>query len=176
MMSTLTRTFFEAMLTANPVFVTFIGAGAALVLPASARRSFMPALRFGVVVFIASLVGTASGGAAGVIVQFLVALVATGVLWHLGELREEWYGMPQTVLVLPLLMGAQLAAAHQPDLGHALALTGGLASGFSGAFILVGSIRETARLSESPELYKTNPVVLFSMAVFALICSGFLFW
>ena len=176
MMSVVTRAFFVALLTENLVFMTFIGAAVAVVFATTVRRSAITAVRVGAMLFITAVISTAFSGDLAVILQFLLALVSVGILWQFGDLRDSWQGMPGAVLAVPLFMGVQLLIQKLPSLGEAFATSGGMALGFAGAFLLVASVRETARLSEANQLFKTNPVVIFSMAIFALICTGFLFW
>lgn len=185
-MNSVTRAFLDAALLQNPVFMTFVGALAGAVLPHSTKRSFRPALRFAVVLFFTALVGAIAAGSASAtsglgstavpFVYFALACAAVAVLWRSGELRDEWLGMPTPMLVWTLLIGAQILSTQQPDVAHMLGAAGGMALGFAGAFILIGGVRESSRLSESNAVFKTNPVVLISMGVFALVCAGFLFW
>ena len=179
-MSPAIRAFLDSMLIQNPVVMTFVGALLAIVVPRSARSSFRPALRFSVALFFAGLVGatlTSIVPTVAVPMVFLaVGLATTGLLLALGELHDEWLGMPQAVLAIAPLVGVQILVGAYGDAAAVVAAAGGNAIGFAVMFVLIGAIRESSRISEASDTFKTNPVVLFSMAVFALAFTGFLFW
>ena len=174
------RTFLDSMLIGNPVVMTFVGALLALVIPRSLRSALRPALRFSVVLFFAGLLGatlsTLVPGLAVPLVYLAVSLMSLGLLLALGELKEDWKGMPQAVLAMAPLIGVQLLVSNLPEPSIMLAGAAGNALGFGGMFLLIAAIRESSRISETSDTFKTNPVVLFSMAMFALAFSGFLFW
>jgi hypothetical protein len=179
-MNDVTRVFLEGMLLKNSVFMTFVGALFVVVIPRAARSSWAPAARFGVVLFFATLVG---GTVAGAVIEPLIPFVYIGVallsvrfLLYLGELREEWMGMPATVLAMVPLVGMQAIAGGAGEFAHTVASAGGNSLGFFFAFMVIGAIRESSRISEARPIFKTNPVVLFSMAIFALAMAGFVFW
>lgn len=179
-MSEVTRAFLDGMLLKNPVFMTFTGALLAAVIPRSARTSWAPAARYSVVFFFAALLG---GALANSLSSALVPLVFVGtslvsvlVLRHLGELSGEWMGMPSAILAIAPLLGIQMLVAQAGEFAGVVASAGGNSLGFFLAFVLLGAIRETSRISEAKPVFKTNPVVLFSMAVFALALVGFIFW
>lgn len=179
-MSMTLRAFLDSMLMGNPVVMTFVGALLAVAVPRTARTSFQPALRFGVALFFAGLVGAALSAllpdVAAPMVYLAVSLVTSGLLLALGELRDEWMGMPGAILAVAPLIGVQVLVGAYGDAAAIVAAAGGNAIGFSIMFVLVGAIRESSRISEASDTFKTNPVVLFSMAVFALALTGFLFW
>lgn len=179
-MSDAARAFFNGMLIENPVFMTYLGAIAIAVLPKRAHGSSTTAIRLGIAFFLSALVGVALATALPPIVAplaFLFAgLGAVGALLHFGELSGTWYGLPRGLIVVPLMIGAPVLAMQQADITMAVARAGGGALGFVGAFLLFGAIRETVIIAESRKEFKTTPVILFSMALFSLALSGFLFW
>ena len=179
-MSDIARTFLDSMLIGNPVVMSLIAALLVAVLPRSARSSFGPALRFSLVFFGAALIGgtiaTNVPSTVAPAVYLIVGLAAIGALYAAGELHERWIGMPQAVIALAPMIGVQMLVAEFGELSIMLAASAGNSLGLAVMFILIGSIRESSRMSESSDTFKTFPVVLFSMAVFAVIFSGFLFW
>lgn len=179
-MNETTRIFLDSLLIQNPVFMTFVGALMATVLPTSARRSFTPAARYAVVFFFSMLTGGAFALAVGdvfaPVVYLSVALVAIVVLRSWGELRLNWLGMPAMVLAAAPLVGLQVMAAGQGDFAAIAAAAGGYSLGFFVAFVTIGGIREASRMTDAKAVFKTNPVVLYSMALIALALAGFLFW
>ncbi len=179
-MSDLARAFLDSMLIENPVVMTFVGALLAAVLPRSARSSYTPALRYALALFLAGMVGGAIAAAlpsvAAPAVYIVVGLLGVGSLLAVGELRGEWLGMPQAVLATAPLVGVQMLASTYGDFDLVVAAAGGSAIGFAVMLVLVGAIREASRISETTDTFKTNPVVLFSLAVFAIVFAGFLFW
>ncbi len=179
-MSEIARAFLDSMLIENPVVMSFIAALPVAVLPRSARTSFGPALRFSLVFFGAALIGatvaTHVPPSVAPAVYLIVGLAAVGVLFAAGELRSQWLGMPQAVIALAPMIGVQMLVAKSGELSLMVAASAGNSLGFAVMFIVIGSIRESSRMSETTETFKTNPVVLFSMAVFAIVFSGFLFW
>ncbi|TVQ98726.1 MAG: hypothetical protein EA403_13860 [Spirochaetaceae bacterium] len=174
------RAFLDSILIQNPVVMTFVGALLAVVVPRSARSSLRPALRFSVALFFAGLVGatltTMVPIVAAPMVFLAVGLATTALLLALGELRDTWMGMPQAILGVAPLIGVQILVGTYGEPAAMVAASGGNAVGFAIMFVLIGAIRESSRISESSDTFKTNPVVLFSMAVFALALTGFLFW
>lgn len=179
-MSDIPRVFLDSMLIDNPVVMTFVGALIAVVLPRSARSSYLPALRFAVTLFVVGIAGggivAASSSTAAPAVHIVVGLLGLGSLLAVGELRGEWLGMPQAVLAMAPLVGVQMLVATRDDFGLVVAAAGGSAIGFAVVYVLLGAIRESSRISETTDTFKTNPVVLFSLAVFAIAFAGFLFW
>ncbi len=179
-MTETTRLFFDSLLIQNPVFMTFVGALMVTVLPPSARRSFTPAARYGVVFFFSMLTGgvfsLAVGELIAPVVYISVALIAIVLLRLWGELRRDWLGMPAMVLAAAPLVGLQVMVAGQGEFSLVVASAGGYALGFFAAFLIIGGIREASRMTEARDLFKTNPVILFSMALIALALAGFLFW
>ncbi|TVR50935.1 MAG: hypothetical protein EA426_20485 [Spirochaetaceae bacterium] len=179
-MSDIVRAFLDSMLIENPVVMSFIAALLVAVLPRSARSSFGPALRFSLVFFGAALIGatvvTNVPAPFAPAVYLIVGLAAVGALYAAGELREQWMGMPQAVIALAPMIGVQMLVAESGELSIMLAASAGNSLGLAVMFIVIGSIRESSRMSETTDTFKTYPVVLFSMAVFAVILSGFLFW
>lgn len=179
-MSEITRAFLDGLLLKNPVFMTFVGALMVAVLPRSARGSWVPAARFGVVFFFAALTGGAfTLGASSALVPLVyigVALLAVRFLVAWGELDGEWMGIPVAVLAMAPLIGLQILVGASGDLAGVVASTAGKSVGFFLAYVLIGAIRESSMISEAKPVFKTNPVVLFSMAMFALALGGFLLW
>ncbi len=145
-------------------------------LPASARSSFRPALKYILVLWTAAPAGAflVSAVPEFMVPAVYIAVTAAGiaVLMKAGELQGRWLGMPAALLAAAPLAGLQILAAGYGDPAEVFVLAAGSALGFGGAYILIGSIRETSKISETSPAFKTNPVVLLSMAVFALIFSG----
>lgn len=152
----------------------------AAVLPRSTRTSWGPAARYAVVIFFTALAGgaiTASLSAALAPLVYLgTTLIAIALLRYWGELDGEWMGMPAMILAAAPLLGIQVLVSGAADLAGTVAAAGGNSLGFFVAFVLLGAIRESSRISEARDVFKTNPVILFSMAIFALALAGFLFW
>ncbi len=174
------RTFLDGLLIYNPVLMTFVGALLVVILPRSARSSWAPAARFGVVFFFSSLIGATLASTVPAVLSPLVyigvALVSIGVLRMRGELGDDWMGIPSSIIAVAPLVGLQMIVAGAGDFTGMTASAGGNALGFFAAFVVIGAIRETSRISEADKLFKTNPVVIFSMAIFSLALAGFLFW
>lgn len=180
-MNETTRLFFDAMLIRNPAVMTFLGAIVVLVVPRSARSSFRSAFRIALGVFFAAFAGGALAGAVPAagepLVYVVVALVVAGLLVQRGEFEGEWYGLPRVFTALPLLIGIQMAmGGGSADLSMVVAGAAGSALGFAGAFVLMGAIREAVQLSEAGKPFKTLPSLVFSLALFSIALSGFLFW
>lgn len=178
-MNELSRAFLDAMLVDNPVVMTAVGALLAVVAPRSAKTSYVPAVRFGFTLFLSGLIGGGLSlsvpGPVAPAVFIVVALAATGSLVALGELRDEWMGLPQAILAVAPVVGVQLLVARHGDLSLILGASAGSAIGFAAMFVLIGAIRESSRMSETTDTFKTNPVVLYSLAMFALVMTGFVF-
>ncbi|GAB6091399.1 Rnf-Nqr domain containing protein [Spirochaeta dissipatitropha] len=174
------KVFLDSMLIENPVFMGLFGALAALVLPRTARTSYAPALRFGIALFFSALAASAVSAIAAQwiqpIVHLAVSIVIIAALLKSGDLSGEWLGMPKAVLAAAPIFGIQLLIAQHSNPATVTAAAAGSAAGFAGAYILLGAIRESVMIAESRKIFKTNPVMLFSMAMFALVMSGFLFW
>ena len=178
-MNELSRAFLDAMLVSNPVVMTAVGALLAVVMPRSAKTSYVPALRFGLTLFLSGLIGgalaTAVPGPIAPAIFVVVALTATGSLVALGELRDEWLGLPQAILAIAPVIGVQILVAGHGDLSLIVGASAGNAVGFSAMYVLIAAIRESSRMSETTDAFKTYPVVLYSLAVFAVIMTGFVF-
>ncbi len=179
-MNEMTGVFLDGMLIENPVFMTFLGALAVAVLPQSSRGAGLMAVRIAVASFISSLAGvalvTAVPEALEPLVYLAVGLLAAGSLLRFGELQGEWLGLPKILVVLPLFIGTPYVASLHQELATAVAQSAGNSLGFVGAFVLIGAVRESVRISEARSEFKTTPVVLFTMAIFSLALTGFLFW
>lgn len=179
-MNETTRVFLNGMLIENPVFMTFFGALVVAVLPQTARGTWATAVRIAVTMFLATVASVALAAAVPEALQPLVflavALVAAGSLLHFGELQGEWLGLPTILIALPLFIGTPYVAVMHQDLAMAVAQSAGSSLGFIGAFVLIGAVRESVRISEAPGEFKTTPVILFTMAIFSLAMTGFLFW
>ncbi len=171
------RIFAHAMLSGNFVFCLPGGALLALAVAGTNREAFVSAVRLGLVLALAGLTG---GSLLPVIPEALhplvLALTGTagiGILYAWGELRGKWLDLPLVLIgffplaVFPLHVSAQTTWHLQ----CATAL--GLGLGFTGATILIGFLQEACRISESGRVFKTLPVVLFSMGVLALLLQGF---
>jgi len=178
-MNELTRVFLDAMLIQNPVAMTAVGALLAVLGPRSAKASYLPALRFGLTLFLSALIGGALSlsvpGPVAPAIFLIVALGATGSLVALGELRDEWLGLPQGILAIAPVIGVQVLVAGQGELSLMVGASAGNAVGFAAMYVLIAAIRESSRMSETTDTFKTNPVVLYSLAVFAIVMTGFVF-
>ena len=179
-MTSLMRVFLDSMLIENPVFMTFVGALAAVVLPRTARTSYAPGLRLGVAFFFVGFGGAVTAAAGPEVFVPAVYVLAAGIgivpLVKAGDLSGEALGVPSALLIAAPLIGVQLLLTAQGDLARIVAGAAGNALGFSAAYIIIGAVRETVLLAEAKKIYKTNPVILFTMAMFAVVMSGFLFW
>lgn len=179
-MNPLLRIFLDAILIGNPVVMVPVGALLATVVPQSARSSYLPGARIALAVFLTTLLGGTIAAALPAqiapVVFVVVALGGTGVLVALGELRGRWLGLPQALLAPGFLVGMQLLMTTHEDVSSIVAGAAGSASGLFVMFVIIGAIRESSRISESSNTFKTNPVILFSLAVFAVAFTGFLFW
>ncbi len=177
-MTDLTRTFLDGIFYANPVFMMFVGATLAAAEARSVKSSFGPAVRFAAVLMAAGLAGgilaSAVPGVAQVVVYLVIAAAGIGLLRSWGELHGTWLGLPKAFVALAPLFGFQMITAQAGDASMVLASAVGQGLGFALGFIVVGAAREHSQLAESSVAFKTNPVVLFTMAVFALVMSGFL--
>lgn len=179
-MNPLLRTFLDAILMGNPVVMVPVGALLATVVPRSARSSYLPGARIALTVFLTALTGGTIAAALPAqiapVVFIVVGLGGTGALVGMGELQGRWLGLPQALLAPGLLVGMQLLMAAHQDVSQIVAASAGGALGLFVMFVITGAIRESSRISETSSTFKTNPVVLFSLAVFAVVLTGFLFW
>ena len=177
-MTDLTRTFLNGIFFENPIFMVFIGATLAAAEARSVKTSFGPALRYAVVLIAAGLAGgmlaSLVPGVVQVVVYLVIGAAGVGLLRSWGELHGTWLGLHKSFIALAPLFGFQMIVAQAGDPAMMLASAVGQGLGFALGFIIVGAAREQSLLAESSIVFKTNPVVLFTMAVFALVMSGFL--
>jgi Na+-translocating ferredoxin:NAD+ oxidoreductase RnfA subunit len=178
-MSPLLRSLFDSMLFHNLVFSSFLGSLLVILEAKSGKKSMKPAGLYGVVFFATALIG-------GLLLQtpqpflyplfvLLVGCIALSVLHRLHLVQGDWLGLPKTVVLITPIIGVQLMSGAYSTTNQILGSSLGFALGFTFAYVIVGAIREHVQLSESKKLFKTLPVVLFSMAMFSLIMSGFVF-
>ncbi len=176
-MNPLLREFFDQILSGNPVFMTTLGALLALVESRRIRPAFLSALRIGVVFAGVAMAGGVLAAAVPAPVRPLILLVGVaagvGLLLAWGELRGEWAGLPRSVLALVPLAGLQMTVAALPGPAEMVAAGAGAALGFAWAFITLAAVREAVRLAECDARFKTTPVMLLSMGMFALVLYGF---
>ena len=179
-MSPEVKVFFESIFLSNPVFMVFAGSLLAAAGPEGTRSSFRPALKYAVVFAaaggIGGLLGSAAGPEAAPAVYTAVAIASALLLVNWGELKGEWLGIPKVFLAAAPLAGLQITASGYESFSLIVSAAAGSSLGFAWAYIVIGSIREFSKISEAPDIFKTYPVVLFSMAVFALVMPGFLFY
>ena len=177
-MTDLMRTFLNGIFHENPIFMMFIGATLAAAEARSVKTSFGSAVRFATVLVATGLAGGMLAsfvpGVAQVVVYLAVGAAGVGLLRSWGELHGTWLGLPRPIIALAPLFGFQMIVAQAIDPATMLASAVGQGLGFALGFIIVGAAREQSSLAESSDVFKTNPVVLFTMAVFALVMSGFL--
>jgi Na+-translocating ferredoxin:NAD+ oxidoreductase RnfA subunit len=177
-MTDLTRTFLDGIFFQNPVFMLFVGATLALAEARSTKSSFGPAIRFAAVFFTAGLAGgmlaSVVPSVAQVVVYLAIGAAGIGLLRSWGELHGVWLGLPKSIVALAPLFGLQMIVAQAGDPALMLASAAGQGLGFALGFIIIGAAREQSLLAESSVVFKTNPVLLFTMAVFSLIMSGLL--
>lgn len=171
------KMFVDGWFADNPVFVGLLCALPALVMPERAKTAVAPAIRLGAVFATIAVGGGLLAAALPSPLLPVVVLAGTatgiGLLRVWGELRGEWAGLPKSVLVLAPLAALQLRVAELPGMAEAMAVAGGAALGFAWAFIALGAIREAVRIAECDPVFKTLPVMLFSMGMFALALYGF---
>jgi len=176
-MNPLVRLLLDGILASNPVFMTTLGALLALIEARRLRPACITAVRIGLVFAVVAGAGGLLAAAVPVAVRPLVLLAGiaagAGVLRAWGELSGEWAGLPRLVPALVPLAGLQMTVAALPGPAEAVAAAAGGALGFVWAYIALAAVRETAQLAECNAHFKTTPVLLFSMALFALALYGF---
>jgi len=171
------RIFVRALLSGNPVFCLPAGALLALAVARSGPDGLRSAFRLGVVLALTGLTGGSllAITPAGLhpLVLALVGAVGTGILYTWGELRGTWLDLPLVVVGFFPLAAFPLYVSTYSTWHLQCAAALGLGAGFAWAAILVGFLQQASRLSESGQVFKTLPVVLFSMGVLALLLQGF---
>jgi Na+-translocating ferredoxin:NAD+ oxidoreductase RnfA subunit len=178
-MSPLVRSFFDSLLLENLVFSTFIGSLLVLLESRSTKSSYRPAVHYGFVFFGTGLLGGLFLQAELTILHPAYVMLVTGLgLYLLSKLhltQGEWFGLPKVILLVTPLVGMQLMTGRVTTTDQILGTALGLAMGFTGAYIILGAIKEHIQLSEARPFFKTMPVLLFSLAMFSLIMAGFVF-
>ncbi len=177
-MSAITRIFLDAMFANNAVFVIPAGALFALVLAEqTGQRAMLSAIRCGLVLLFAGLLGGAAISHTHAAWQPLWVALATAagisILHAWGDLQGEWLGLPKTVIALFPMAASPLLVAQYVQWGQQTALAVGLALGFVAASILLSVVHVAIGMSEANRIFKTLPVLLFAMGVFALLLFGF---
>lgn len=179
----MSRLFWEKVLLENIVFIYFFGALLVLVEAQGVKKSLVKGVKFSLSIALASLIGWmmqfflfTNYNAYFLWVFLLASLFAVWVLRKWGELKDEWMGMPGFMLVLGPMMGLQILVFERATNGWiALILILGAGLGFYLAFILVASMGEQIKLSESSSPFKGHPPLLLAMGIIALALLGFRF-
>ena len=177
-MNPTTRIFLDALLANNPVFVIPAGALFAVVLAEqTGSRAVLSAIRCGCVLLVTALLAGAGISRTPALWQPVWIALATGsgigILHAWGDLRGEWLGLPKTVVALFPLAASPLYVARYMQWEQQSAMAAGLAIGFVTATILLSVTQVAIAMSEANRMFKTLPVILFAMAIFALLLFGF---
>ena len=181
-MSEIGTRFLNNVLSDNIVFIYFFGILLIFLKGRGLRKSLFTGAKYSsVLLFISILSWIISGWIPGqefllLWVFLLSSLIGVFILRKWGELKGEWLGMPEMIIVMAPFVGLQWFVLEQgiEYFARIFALTASV-FGFYLAFILVASIREQIQISEMSDIFKKEASLLMIIAFIVLALVGFTF-
>ncbi|MFW5976670.1 MAG: Rnf-Nqr domain containing protein [Bacillota bacterium] len=182
-MSEIATIFWNNVFPENIIFVQFLGILLAMIETRSIRSSYKKGVKYAVSIFTSGLLGWIFMAWIPESYEFIliwlfliIALFVVYLLQKWGELKGEWNGFPKFILILVPMIGLQWNLLEQGmDYVHKIFMIAGNVAGFYLAFMLIATIKEQIKISESPAVLKKVPTILIAIGFFTLAFIGFSF-